>query len=261
MNELLERIKKCKCPSCSALVALGAEAKARLKLSKNAAIRACELAVVAASGEKGLTETEIIAARRAYALHLGVNTGGSTQDPDDCRRIKHAIHNATHIPGARNPVNIGLARASQVGDRYFLLWQRPEGSTPFNRMPSLNSQPIAIPDDIESELFHAEGRQMRLEMNRYERDPRARSACIAIHGCRCHICNLQFDKMYGKIGRGYIHVHHVVPLANLEEAYAPDPKTDLVPLCANCHAMIHRRDPPYSIEELKDIVLAHKLAL
>ena len=44
---------------------------------------------------------------------------------------------------------------------------------------------------------------------------------------------------YGEIGADFIHVHHTVPASQLGNNYQLDPLTDLVPLCANCHAMAH----------------------
>jgi 5-methylcytosine-specific restriction protein A len=53
------------------------------------------------------------------------------------------------------------------------------------------------------------------------------------------------------VGTGYIHVHHIVPLSAIKESYVVDPVTDLVPVCPNCHAIIHRKMPPYLIEEVR----------
>ncbi|ASV72835.1 hypothetical protein THTE_0233 [Thermogutta terrifontis] len=64
---------------------------------------------------------------------------------------------------------------------------------------------------------------------------------------------MRFEDVYGKIGRGYIHVHHLVPPSAIGKRYRLNPKRDLRPVYANCHAMIHRRDPPYTIDKLKDI--------
>lgn len=84
---------------------------------------------------------------------------------------------------------------------------------------------------------------------RIERNPVARERCIQHHGVRCKACNLDFHEKYGAVGTGFIHVHHLDPLAN--GVRHVDPERDLVPVCPNCHAMLHRRTPPYSIDELK----------
>jgi 5-methylcytosine-specific restriction protein A len=64
------------------------------------------------------------------------------------------------------------------------------------------------------------------------------------------ICGFSFEQHFGDIGKGFIHVHHLRPLGNIGENYEVDPVTDLIPVCPNCHAMIHRKNPPYSPQEL-----------
>lgn len=60
-------------------------------------------------------------------------------------------------------------------------------------------------------------------------------------------------KVYGEIGRGFIHVHHKVPLSSIGKEYELDPIKDLVPVCPNCHAMLHRKEPPYDVNDLKEL--------
>ncbi|MED4046764.1 HNH endonuclease, partial [Priestia aryabhattai] len=61
-----------------------------------------------------------------------------------------------------------------------------------------------------------------------------------------------FEEVYGERGRDFIEIHHIKPLSSLKEAVAINPKTDLVPLCANCHRMIHRRkNEVLTVEQLK----------
>jgi 5-methylcytosine-specific restriction protein A len=89
-------------------------------------------------------------------------------------------------------------------------------------------------------------------VNRYERDPEARRACIAHRGVNCAVCSFSFEVAYGQIGKDFIDVHHVVPPARLGADYQLDPLTDLVPLCANCHAMAHYGvGSPRSVAELR----------
>lgn len=95
----------------------------------------------------------------------------------------------------------------------------------------------------------------RVEVNRYERDSEARRACIAHHGVSCAACGFSFEATYGDIGKGFIHLHHVVPVSHLGSGYQLDPLTDLVPLCANCHAMAHQGVAiPRSEGELRRII-------
>lgn len=65
---------------------------------------------------------------------------------------------------------------------------------------------------------------------------------------------MNFYDIYGKIGYHYIEVHHTTPVSAMTPGYVFDVDRDLVPLCSNCHAMVHRRTPPYTVEELKGII-------
>lgn len=52
---------------------------------------------------------------------------------------------------------------------------------------------------------------------------------------------MDFEKFYGEIGREFIEVHHLERIADTDGEHEIDPKTDMVPLCSNCHSMIHRK--------------------
>lgn len=108
----------------------------------------------------------------------------------------------------------------------------------------------ALPDELEGrELM--EGAAKTVTVNAYERNPAARAKCLAHHGYTCAVCEFNFASVYGELGKNYIHVHHVVPLSEVEGEYVVDPIRDLVPVCPNCHAMIHVTRPCLSIEQLK----------
>ncbi len=95
----------------------------------------------------------------------------------------------------------------------------------------------------------------RVAVNRFEHDPEARRACIAHRGTSCAACGFSFEQAYGDAGADFIQVHHVVPADRLAGGYALDPLTDLVPLCANCHAMAHRAaGSPRSVAELRQLL-------
>lgn len=92
-------------------------------------------------------------------------------------------------------------------------------------------------------------------VNRYERDPFARRVCLAFHGTKCAVCGFSFEASYGDVGEGFMHVHHTVPASLLGGGYELDPVADLVPLCANCHAMAHRGvSTARTVTELKAII-------
>ncbi|MEZ1588195.1 HNH endonuclease, partial [Pseudomonas aeruginosa] len=92
-----------------------------------------------------------------------------------------------------------------------------------------------------SDTLRTEGSLSTYYGVRYERDPTLRLQAIAIHGVACKACGFDFGKAYGEYAKGFIHVHHTQPISEFEAPKAVNPETDLVPLCANCHAVVHRR--------------------
>ncbi len=103
-----------------------------------------------------------------------------------------------------------------------------------------------------------EGAVERVLVNKYERNRINRTLCIENHGARCCVCGFDFFNAYGSIGRGFIHVHHVVPVSLLGPGYVIDPAVDLVPVCPNCHAMLHRQSPPLDVLALRAEIAAHR---
>jgi len=112
-----------------------------------------------------------------------------------------------------------------------------------------------LPEEIDvSEHTFIEGALHKVYINAYERDPKARRACLEHWGYKCKVCNLSFDNQYGSYGKGYIHVHHLVPLSKIGKDYVVNPIQDLCPVCPNCHAMLHKNPQVLQIEELKSII-------
>ncbi|MGL5358740.1 MAG: HNH endonuclease [Shewanella sp.] len=111
-----------------------------------------------------------------------------------------------------------------------------------------------FPEEVEISELHIEGAITQTVVNRYERDSRARAKCIKMHGPVCQVCSMDFEKKYGAIGEGFIHVHHLKQLSDIGKEYEVDPIFDLVPVCPNCHAMLHKRRPPFSVNELKKML-------
>ncbi|MFN5335061.1 MAG: HNH endonuclease [Bacteroidota bacterium] len=120
--------------------------------------------------------------------------------------------------------------------------------------------PQSMPAEISPELNFPEslslyeGSRKTATVNKYERDKRARNLCIKKWGTNCNVCNMSFEKFYGIIGKDFIHVHHLDPLGLRKKRKKIDPIKDLIPVCPNCHAMLHTRNPPIGIEELKFIL-------
>jgi hypothetical protein len=99
-----------------------------------------------------------------------------------------------------------------------------------------------------------EGGATKIYVNKYERNINARNACINHYKAICSVCYFDFHKTYGDIGKNFIHVHHKVELAKINKEYQVDPINDLIPVCPNCHAMLHRTKPAMKIETLKKLL-------
>ncbi|MFH4371218.1 HNH endonuclease [Vibrio alginolyticus] len=109
----------------------------------------------------------------------------------------------------------------------------------------------------QSHMFESlhEGDLNKKYVTTYERNPKLRRQAIAIHGTSCAACGFDYGKVYGSVGEGYIHIHHKVPVSQFGTSKLVDPEKDLVPLCANCHAIVHRKkDHTLSVEELKQLL-------
>lgn len=104
-----------------------------------------------------------------------------------------------------------------------------------------------------SDIVYFEGRRFSVISTAIERDSFARERCLSYFGYSCQVCGMNFEKVYGEIGNDYIHVHHRIDLAHRNEEHVIDPIKDLVPLCPNCHAMVHTEKPAMAVEKLKQI--------
>ena len=113
---------------------------------------------------------------------------------------------------------------------------------------------IALPGEAKDVEVLREGVVCQVLVNAYERNSKARRRCIEHYGDHCAICEMSFGDVYGPIANGFIHVHHKSPVSRAEGEYNVHPVDDLVPVCPNCHAVIHRSDPPLEIDEVRAIL-------
>jgi len=165
--------------------------------------------------------------------------------------------------------------SGQAGQK-ILLFTRRENRAPFTYEGTMlpyrvfDSNPVKIiwryEDDprqqfADSHLFATEseplyeGEAKSTRVDKYERNPEARRMCIKHFGCYCNVCEFDFQLTYGELGEGYIHVHHKIPISKIGKSYQINPIEDLIPLCPNCHSMVHRKKELLSPEELKQILL------
>lgn len=113
---------------------------------------------------------------------------------------------------------------------------------------------LNVPAQIDETIpFLAEGIKKITQHVRYERNPYNRKEAIRIQGHKCKICGFDFNEVYGaELADDYIEVHHIKQLADGEQIV--DPARDLLPVCANCHRMLHRkRKGNIGVEEMKKL--------
>ena len=175
---------------------------------------------------------------------------------------KMVIHGDKLTDIAKRIINGITVKSNRMGIQNFLyLFGKSGGLSStskmmrdiYNNLQKIEKTQINYPDEVEgNEELYKEGRVKQVFINTYERDAKARQECIDLHGCQCFFCNFDFEKEFGDLGKGFIHVHHIKPLSEVREEYQPQPSKDLVPVCPNCHAMIHRGDTPTTIEAIKE---------
>ena len=151
-------------------------------------------------------------------------------------------------------------RSGWNGDRAVRFDKSPKKRKVYDSLKGIinnyNDDPFAFDSD---KLF--EGARKTEIVNKYERNREAREICLKQKGRICTICGLNFGKTYGNYCEGYIHVHHIIPISDINEEYIINPVEDLVPLCPNCHAAIHKymetntvEDPFKALEKMKDMM-------
>ena len=115
-----------------------------------------------------------------------------------------------------------------------------------------NTGTISVEQDFSEE--YQEGGVLDCHGDKYERNHKAREECLKYYGYNCRVCGFDFEEIYGTRGRKFIEVHHRVPLSERKEEYNVDPIRDLIPVCPNCHAMLHRTKPAITVEELISLI-------
>ena len=106
---------------------------------------------------------------------------------------------------------------------------------------------------------YEEGSLLDCHGSKYERNRKARKDCIEYYGYKCRVCGFDFEKQYGNIGRNFIEVHHRTEISSFDgHKHTVDYIKDLIPVCSNCHSMLHRTKPALTIEALQSLVVTQK---
>ena len=69
----------------------------------------------------------------------------------------------------------------------------------------------------------------------------------------CEVCGFDFAKVYGKIGERFCEVHHLKSFSQVD-GERETKLEDLAIVCPNCHRMLHRGKPIFTIEKLKSML-------
>ena len=114
------------------------------------------------------------------------------------------------------------------------------------------AKPLASPFREETE---GERKHIVKETEVVRRNPQLRQQCIERYGYQCQCCGMNFAELYGEeLGANFIEVHHLKPISTFEENGIPENFLDnLVPLCSNCHSMIHHiKDSEHPLRDLRE---------
>lgn len=103
------------------------------------------------------------------------------------------------------------------------------------------------------EILLEDASKLRMHM-RIERNASLAKKVKSILGYSCQVCQMNFEDVYGEVGKDYIEAHHIQPLASVKgQVLKRDPAKDFAVLCANCHRMIHRSGCE-SVEDFKKLL-------
>ncbi len=129
-----------------------------------------------------------------------------------------------------------------------------EGITKSKKFDTRDFESV-FPEEVNSGNY-PEGAVKTVLVNKYERNSKAKNECIKFHGTQCKICGFKFSEKYGVKFQNKIHVHHVKPISEIGEEYQINPIKDLVPVCPNCHMILHSKgkNEIYTIEEVKEMI-------
>ncbi|MEO8531093.1 MAG: HNH endonuclease, partial [Deltaproteobacteria bacterium] len=141
--------------------------------------------------------------------------------------------------------------------------KKPQRERTFFGLP-LNDFPPVSPAELDQLPPRYEGAERQVTRNIRERDPEARADAEAYYRDKhdnrllCEGCKIEFGKIYGQRGEGFMHFHHKKPLAESDGRRQVSGRDDLVPLCPNCHAMVHRGEKLLTVEQLIALIVAQR---
>lgn len=123
---------------------------------------------------------------------------------------------------------------------------------------------VFIAEEIDSSDTLNEGAKKQIVVNAYERNIKARNECIEYYKrinngiLKCEICGFNFTDVYGEEFKDKINIHHIIEISQIGKEYIVNPKKDLLPVCPNCHCILHCKKPAYTPEEVRNMIKNRK---
>lgn len=119
-----------------------------------------------------------------------------------------------------------------------------------------NNKEVFLAEEIEEGDTLVEGGKKQVIVNAYERNVKARNECLKYYKkinngvVRCEICGFNFKDVYGDEFENKINIHHIIEISQIGQEYIINPQKDLIPVCPNCHYILHCKKPAYTPEEV-----------
>ena len=170
--------------------------------------------------------------------------------------------------------NIVFLGARQKNTGHFLWILRPELKEAIDELiqehniilKEAEKEIIMLPEEIQADQLQKiiEGAKYKITVNAYERNPKAKKKCIEYYKklnngkVICQICGFDFGDFYGQELEGKIHIHHLKPIHEIGKEYEVDPIKDLIPVCPNCHLVIHSKKDGSTVNEVKKMISKEK---
>jgi hypothetical protein len=160
-------------------------------------------------------------------------------------------------------------RVGNIGDftyhgRVYLASATPRPDKPTRFVFTVERKLAEIDEELvtdqASDANDPEGRKrLRLHVV-YERSRKNREKALAYHKPVCAACDFDFNAFYGaELANAFVEIHHRVSITELDGRIV-NPETDLVPLCSNCHRMVHRRRGEIMrVEDLRAVITERNL--
>ncbi len=107
-----------------------------------------------------------------------------------------------------------------------------------------------------SQALFDEGHEKEISVEIRARNSKLVEEAKKVHGTTCKVCEFNFGQFYGELGEGFIEMHHLYPISKGKRVSSVH---DLIPVCANCHRMLHKGGELMQTEELISILKEHRM--